>query len=252
MLQIQKKPFPTVGELLKSKDFFDYVEIRKTKEMSFNVLDTEVVDVVRAEYGAVTYPKNHDFDYEQKVFASSEWSDDNVRSGLVIILVPETLSVKSRPEITKFLSLSLEKHLNPKNDSRIYWAREVTFDSGSVNAVRIDYMLFKPVNNSVSGIEKGDFYCFEIKSSVDDFHSKNGHNFIGEYNYYVMPADVYAAISEEIPYGVGVFVPDGMEEDGTYCRLLNIRKAKKRDRQRPISEMLLMMFRSAARDGKKS
>ena len=38
MLQIQKKPFPTIGELLKSKDFFDYVEIRKTKELSFNVL----------------------------------------------------------------------------------------------------------------------------------------------------------------------------------------------------------------------
>ena len=85
------------------------------------------------------------------------------------------------------------------NDTRIYWAREVTFDYSTEHPIRVDYMRFKPVNNTVSGIEKGDFYCYEVKSSVEDFHSKNGHNFIGEFNYYVMPEDVYEKVKNEIP-----------------------------------------------------
>ena len=106
---------------------------------------------------------------------------------------------KNRPEITAELSRRLETHIDPHNDPRIYWAREVTFDYATGNAIRVDYMVFKPLNNTVSGIEKGDFYCYEVKSSVEDFHSKNGHNFIGDYNYYVMPADVFEAIRPEVP-----------------------------------------------------
>lgn len=107
--------------------------------------------------------------------------------------------MNSRPEITAMLSLSIQRHICPNNDPRIYWAREVTFDYATTNAVRVDFMKFKPVNNTVSGIEKGDFYCYEVKSSVEDFHSKNGHNFLGDYNYYVMPEEVYEQIKKEIP-----------------------------------------------------
>lgn len=60
-----------------------------------------------------------------------------------------------------------EKLINPHKDPRIYWAREVTFDYATTHTVRVDYMRFKPVNNTVSGIEKGDFYCYEVKSSGD-------------------------------------------------------------------------------------
>lgn len=134
----------------------------------------------------------------------------------------------------------MERLINPYNDPRIYWAKEVTFDYSTAHAVRVDYMKFKPVNNTVSGIEKGDFYCYEVKSSVEDFHSKNGHNFIGDFNYYIMPEEVYAAVSLEIPYAVGVYCPDGAE-------LRSVKKGKRKDRERPVSEMLLMMFRSAAR-----
>ncbi len=155
--------------------------------------------------------------------------------------------MSNRPEITKALSLSLERYINPHNDTRIYWAKEVTFDHATGNSFRVDYMRFKPVNNSISGIEKGDFYCYEVKSSVEDFHSKNGHNFIGDFNYYVMPAEVYAVVSKEIPHYVGVLVPS----DKPWIELISVKKAKRKDRSRPVSEMLLMMFRSAARDRRK-
>lgn len=147
----------------------------------------------------------------------------------------------TRKEITALLSALTERMLDPNQDQRIYWAREVSFDYRTANAVRVDYVLFKPVNNTVSGIEKGDFYCYEIKSSVEDFQSKNGHNFIGDFNYYVMPRVVYEAVKDRLPYGIGVYVPDGN-------RIHSIKQSKRRNRERPVSEMLLMMFRSAARE----
>lgn len=160
----------------------------------------------------------------------------------------ENFKMGGRKEITGKLSLSIQKHINPYNDPRIYWAREVTFDYATSNAIRVDFMKFSPVNNTVSGIEKGDFYCYEVKSSIEDFHSKNGHNFIGDYNYYVMPEDVFEKVRIDIPYYVGVFVPDGINYHGEYYNLKSAKKAKRKDRDRPVSEMLLMMFRSCARD----
>lgn len=147
----------------------------------------------------------------------------------------------NRKDTTASLSQLLEKHIDPHRDPRIYWAREVTFDYATEHPVRVDYMKFKPVNNTVSGIEKGDFYCYEVKSSVADFHSKNGHNFIGDFNYYIMPEDIYEAVKNEIPWRVGVLC---QFEGG----LSPVKNAKRMDRSRPTCEMLLMMYRSARRD----
>lgn len=148
---------------------------------------------------------------------------------------------RSRPEITAELARLLEKHIDPHNDPRIYWAKEVTFDYATAHSIRVDYMRFKPRNNSVSGIEHGTFYCYEIKSSTEDYASKNGHNHIGDYNYYVMPSGVYEAVKQSFPCWCGVLVPDGR---GLVC----VKKAKRRDRSRPLGEMLLMMWRSSRRE----
>lgn len=149
-----------------------------------------------------------------------------------------------RTNNTQELSCLTEKYINPYNDPRIYWAREVTFDYGTLHQVRIDYMKFKPKNNTVSGIEKGDFYCYEVKSCVADFNSKNGHNFIGDFNYYVMQRELYEQVKDKIPYNVGVLVPASTH----FGSLESAKNAKRMDRKRPICEMLLMMFRSANRD----
>lgn len=63
-----------------------------------------------------------------------------------------------------------------------------------------------------------------------------------------MPEEVYTLVSKEIPYNVGAYVPCGISHCGTCYDLKCVKKAKRKDRDRPISEMLLMMFRSAARD----
>ena len=150
----------------------------------------------------------------------------------------------NRKETTALLSELTEKLINPQKDVRIYSAKEVTFDYGTQNQVRVDYMRFKPLNNTVSGIEKGDFYCYEIKSSVEDFNSKNGHNMIGDYNYYVMPAAVYENVKNKIPYRTGVYVFNPLLYQN---KLISVKKAKRSDRKKSALEMLLMMFRSANR-----
>lgn len=149
----------------------------------------------------------------------------------------------TRKETTSKLSKLVEALINPDNDPRKYTAREVTFDYGRQTQVRVDYMSFHPRNNTVSGIEQGHFFCYEIKSSTADFHSPNGHNLIGDYNYYIMPEEVFNEVKREIPRTVGVYVPD--EEFRT---LRNVKQARLTDRTRSIPEMLLMMYRSSNRD----
>ena len=148
-----------------------------------------------------------------------------------------------RTQTTDMLSRLTEKMISCDYDSRAYWSKEVTFDYGTPNQVRVDYMKFEPLNNSVSGIEKGDFYCYEIKSCVEDFNSRHGLNFIGDYNYIVCPNELYEWLSQnnKLPFGIGVYI---LDNESLRC----VRKARRKDRQRPVYEMLLMMLRSARRD----
>jgi hypothetical protein len=97
-----------------------------------------------------------------------------------------------------------------------YWASEVTFNWGTKDECRVDFMKFEPINNSTSGLEKGIFICYEVKSSIEDYRSPNGHNFLGEKNYYVMPMDVWNRLTgkDALPsYNIGCYVPIPMGSD---------------------------------------
>jgi hypothetical protein len=48
--------------------------------------------------------------------------------------------------------------------------------------------------------------CYEIKVSKKDFYSKAKLTFVGHFNYYVMPLELYEAIKHEIPKEIGVYV----------------------------------------------
>jgi hypothetical protein len=110
---------------------------------------------------------------------------------------------QSRSHITKGLSKLLVNDIL----LRKYWASEVTFDWGLVSEGRVDFISFKPANQSTSGIEQGLFSAYEVKSCLSDYRSKNGHNMIGDRNYYVIPMELYIAIVGEIPFNVGVYSP---------------------------------------------
>lgn len=151
----------------------------------------------------------------------------------------------NRKETTKFLSKLVENLINPNEDNRIYWAREVTFDYTTFHRVRVDYMKFKSVNNSVSGIEKGDFFfVMKLNHLSKIFTHPMGIIFWEITTTMLCQKKVYDMVKPEIPYGIGVYCP---AETGLY----SVRNARRKNRERPVSEMLLMMFRSLLRDTQK-
>ena len=163
----------------------------------------------------------------------------------------------NRKETTRFLSELLKYH---KLSGRAkYWASEVTLDYGSKDVKRVDFMQFEPpYQYSISGLEKGIFICYEVKSCKEDFNSGFGKNFIAEKNYFVMPMKLYKEVKNEIPPYVGVLCPvhssnDKYTEfenpielfnDTAYWRLETIRPARQKERNRSIIELLFCMLRS--------
>ena len=154
----------------------------------------------------------------------------------------------TRKEITEHLNHELEKHiLNGKGN---YWAKEVTFDYGKEGSCRVDYMLYKPVNQlSVDGLEKGIFICYEIKSCVEDFNSGHGLNFIGEQNYLVMMKDTYDTLKErkmntKVSRNVGILVYDSGKFSAAKC-------SYKTYRTKSMVEMLFAMLRSRQAENRK-
>lgn len=95
---------------------------------------------------------------------------------------------------------------------------------------------------------KNIWRCFEVKVSKEDFRSKNHATFVGHYNYYVMPMELYNQVKAEIPEGIGVYVNDTEEwRQKAAC----VKIAKKRPLA--VEEKILIgsMIRSLARDAQK-
>lgn len=84
---------------------------------------------------------------------------------------------------------------------------------------KIDDLEF-PNKNCVGCVYKRSGYeigmcitCFEVKITLADFKSKNGHNFHGNRNYYVVPKSISKQISEIVSDGIGVLYY--IEKSGT-------------------------------------
>ena len=84
---------------------------------------------------------------------------------------------------------------------------------------------------------KGVFRCYEIKMSKSDFHSNAHNTFLGHFNYYVMPKELYEQVKDEIPAHIGVYC-------GGWC--------EKRAKRQPLweDEQILKnsLIRSLSRD----
>ena len=165
-------------------------------------------------------------------------------------------AILARADITKLLSDTLVSYkLLGK-----YWADEVTINLGTPEECRVDFLEFKPCNQSTAGIERGVFTGYEIKSCVADFRSKNGHNLFFDKNYYVMTMETYKAVGKELSYNQGAYVlvpmlanpldefesPAELSLD-TDWTLHCIKPCHKYQwRQHSTASLLFMMFRSGA------
>ncbi|MDA8223474.1 MAG: hypothetical protein M0Z35_17630 [Desulfitobacterium hafniense] len=133
----------------------------------------------------------------------------------------------AKTELTKELERKIWGTTNKKG---VFGCFEVTV--GWFGNERVDYMTYDT---------KGIWRCYEIKISKSDFHSKSHNTFIGNFNYYVMPKELYDQVKDEIPKHIGVYV------NGNWC----IKRARKQELA--IDEQVLKnsMMRSLYREAEK-
>lgn len=128
------------------------------------------------------------------------------------------------------ITLELERKLwNSTNKLGVFSCFEVTIGFGG--SERVDYLTYDT---------KGIWRCYEIKVSKEDFYSKAAKTFIGHYNYYVMPKELFEQVKENIPKHIGV-------HDG-YSYIKNARK-----QELGVDEQILKdsMIRSLHRENEK-
>ena len=160
-----------------------------------------------------------------------------------------------KTETTKRLEQLLANRFNKRNDFYVF---ECTI--GWMGKEIVDCIMYNC---------QREVYCYEIKQSVSDFHSKNKLTFIGNKNYFVMPYKLYQGVKNEIPPEIGVLVAidkleqreeekinllgnkwtkyyaepiDGLKE--LYC----IKPAKKQELKADKEVILSSMLRSMQRD----
>lgn len=105
-------------------------------------------------------------------------------------------------------TLKLEKAIyNLTAKQGVFGCYEVTI--GWFGKERVDYMTYDT---------NGIFRCYEIKVSKSDFYSKAKHTFLGHYNYFVMPTELYEEVKQDIPSHIGVYNSKG-----------SLKKAKKQE-----------------------
>lgn len=149
----------------------------------------------------------------------------------------------NRKDITKMLGRTLVQ--SKFSGMGKYWASEVSIDplTAAGKGGRVDFMQFIPENQySISGLEKGIFVCYEIKSCREDVFSGHGLNFYGEKNYIVTTMQCYKDILPDLNNGnfmrhLMQTNPESKRNFGIYVAVPALRdKVDEFDDPTPISE----------------
>lgn len=137
-------------------------------------------------------------------------------------------------ELTKEIKEAIRyfKPVMNSNMRTIRWGEEVNVGTGYVDAIRFEDYIKEDrsyCNKDTCKIEDKDnsfniqkchgcvhkrtdhilgilTTCYEIKITKSDFKSKNGHNFVGNKNYYVMPKELYSKVKDIVEEDVGVIL----------------------------------------------
>lgn len=137
----------------------------------------------------------------------------------------------AKTELTQLLEDKIQSYTSKQG---VFGCLEVTI--GWYGKGRVDFVTMD--TNNI-------FRCYELKISKSDFHSKHGHNFVGNYNYYVMPIELYEEVKDEIPKEIGV-----IGWTGSY--LETTKRPKKQELKVDIDILKNSMIRSLYRDIEKA
>lgn len=102
---------------------------------------------------------------------------------------------------------------------------------------RLDFLTYE-----TSGI----YRAYEIKRTKEDFYSGCAWSWIGHYNYFIMPYDLYCEVKQDVPDGIGVWVVRDWTKN-MEC----IKKPKRRELLCSPTDMQFAMFQALSREYKK-
>ena len=126
------------------------------------------------------------------------------------------------------LTQKLEKEIwQATRKQGVFGCFEVTI--GWFGSERVDYITYDT---------KGIWRCYEIKVSKSDFNSKSKVTFVGHFNYYVMPQELYEQVKNEIPEHVGVYI-------NGYCAKKPKRQKLGVEEKRLTKSLIRSLFREA-------
>lgn len=102
---------------------------------------------------------------------------------------------------------------------------------------RVDFLTYE-----TSGV----YRAYEIKISKSDFYSGCAWSWIGNYNYFIMPYDLYCEVKNDIPEGIGVWVVREYSKN-MEC----IKRPKRRDLICSHEDMMFALMQAMSREYKK-
>lgn len=95
----------------------------------------------------------------------------------------------------------------------------------------------------------GLWKCFEIKNTVSDFRSSAKLSFWGDYNYYILNADIYESVKDEIPDGIGVWLAHKSNNSKGWMEC--VKKSKKREKLCSHESLMFALMQGLSREYKK-
>lgn len=95
----------------------------------------------------------------------------------------------------------------------------------------------------------GVWKCFEIKNSVSDFRSSAKHSFWGDYNYYILNANIYQEVKDEIPKDIGVWLVYKPEKSKGWMEC--VKKPKRREKLCSHESLMFALMQALSREYKK-
>ena len=121
-----------------------------------------------------------------------------------------------------------------------YGVFEVAIPRAIVNKYhreRVDFLTYETT---------GVYRAYEIKRNKSDFYSGCAWSWIGNYNYFIMPYELYYEVKDNIPDGIGVWIVREYSKN-MEC----VKKPKRRELLCSSDDMMFAMMQSMSREYKK-